>query len=192
MVIALRRLAALLLLAGSAYAQAANLIKNPSAEEGADGWEISGAAIVEKTIDGNPHFVIRNHGTFSQDVRLPEKSTGKFALLIGRLEADKRTGLPYLYGYVLASANSKSGLIRDFLQSKTMFYSGATEKEWAVSWGIFKIPSGASSIRLLMMQSGPGALEDGATARFDDLGLYIFATQQEANTFVETYRKQNR
>ena len=36
----------LLVALSAAYAQSANLIKNPSAEEGTDGWEVTGAAIV--------------------------------------------------------------------------------------------------------------------------------------------------
>jgi len=68
-------------------AQPANLLKNPNADLGASGWRVYGDATVEQTDDGNSRFVVRNHGYFLQDVTLPQDSSGKYALLIGRVSS---------------------------------------------------------------------------------------------------------
>ena len=186
----------LLLAAGSAYGQIPNLLRNPKAEDGTANWETYGLATVEQSKDGNSHFVVRNRGYFSQDVRLPDKSTGKFVLLIGRLASDRinpdksSTGLPYLYGYLLSLANTKGGLINSFLQSDTMFCSATRENEWVTAWGIFKIPAGAGTVRFLLMQAEKaGVPQNGSAARFDDLGLFIFGTQEEARAFVKAFHQ---
>jgi len=61
----------------------ANLLLVPEADDfKGKFWRTSGEATVED-FGGTKRFVIRNGGRFSQDVRLPEKSGGKYVLLIG-------------------------------------------------------------------------------------------------------------
>jgi hypothetical protein len=98
-----------------------NLLLNPNADSKTENWRFSGQATVEE-FDGDTVFVVRNQGSFSQEVNLTESDIGKFALLIGRgsserINADGAiTGLPYLYGYMLGSSSPKGSRIYDYLQ----------------------------------------------------------------------------
>ena len=57
--------------------------------------------------------------------------------------------------------------------------------EWVKMSGIFKVPEGASKIRFFLNQGlGRGVERDGSAARFDDVGLYIFPTEEEAKAFA--------
>ncbi len=57
--------------------------------------------------------------------------------------------------------------------------------EWVQLSGIFKVPEGANTIRFLLRQAErKGVPHNGSAARFDDLGLYLFATKEEAESFV--------
>lgn len=57
--------------------------------------------------------------------------------------------------------------------------------EWVQLSGIFKVPEGANTIRFFLRQAErKGVPHNGSAARFDDLGLYLFATKEEAESFV--------
>lgn len=182
-----------------ANAQSTNLLKNPKADDGANGWTVYGKATVEQTDDGNSRFVVRNTGHFAQDVILPAGSDGKYALLIGRVSSERInadaaiTGLPYLYGYMMVDANPRGGRVLSYLQGQQMLSSSRKENEWVTAWGIFQIPAGSGAIRFFLNQAERKDLpQNGSAARFDDLGLYIFATQDEASAFVNAYQGGNR
>jgi hypothetical protein len=65
-------------------------------------------------------------------------------------------------------------------------WSGAPN-QWSWLWGIFRIPPGTAQIRFFLMQSQlRGEPHEGLPARFDDLGLYIFSTEEAARNFVRT------
>jgi hypothetical protein len=184
-----------LLFASFANAQPANLLKNPNADDGANGWRVYGKATVEQTDNGNWRFVVRNAGYFLQEAILPDGSDGKYALLIGRLSSERInadgliTGLPYLYGYMMADANARGGRILSYLQGQQMVSSSRKENEWVTAWGIFQIPAGTGAIRFFLKQAERKDLpQNGSAARFDDLGLYIFATEPEASEFVKAYQ----
>jgi hypothetical protein len=93
--------------------QTNNLLQNPNADDGANSWRAYGDAMVEQTSEGNWRFIVRNQGCFLQDVTLPTGSIGKYALLIGRTSSERInvdgaiTGLPYLYDYMMESANPR-------------------------------------------------------------------------------------
>jgi hypothetical protein len=150
----LRALLALLLLCLiiiQARAQAENLLQNPNADFEAQHWRAFGQATIEE-VNGNRLFVVRNGGYFLQDVVLPERSVGKFAVLIGRGSSERInpdgaiTGLPYLYGYMMAPGEPSGGRIFAYLQGQQMCSSATFVGEWVKMWGIFKVSEGAGRI----------------------------------------------
>ena len=99
------------------------------------------------------------------------------------------TGLPYLYGYMMVDANPRGGRILSYLQGQEMRCSSRKENEWVTAWGIFQIPAGSGAIKFFLNQAERrGVPQNGSAARFDDLGLYIFATEGEAGEFVKAYK----
>jgi len=178
-------------------AQTGNLLQNTSANDGTLNWHAYGAATVEKSSNGDWHFVVRNKGYFLQDVTLPEGSMGKYALLIGRVSSERInpdgaiTGLPYLYGYMMERASQRGCVIKAYLQGRELLCRAGSENEWVPVWGIFCVPPGTGAIRFFLNQAEQkGVPQNGSAARFDDLGLYLFATEEEARAFVEAYKEQ--
>lgn len=176
-----------------AIAQSTNLLQNPGAEMNAEHWQAFGQATIEE-FDGKRSFVVRGGGYFLQDVLLPEGAAGQYVVLMGhgsseRINADGAiTGLPYLYGYMMASDKPNGDRIFDYLQGQRMLSSAKVANEWVKMWGIFKVPVGASTIRFFLNQALRGGVpHNGSAARFDDLGLYLFATKEEAQAFVDQY-----
>jgi hypothetical protein len=178
----------------STVAQSNNLLQNPSADDGVNHWRAFGDAAVEQTPESGPHFRIRNGGYFLQDITLPEGAGDKYALLIGRMSSERInadgaiTGLPSLYGYMMESANPGGGLILSYLQGQQMLCVAGEENEWVPAWGIFQVLGGSSTIRFFLNQAERKDVpQNGSAARFDDLGLYLFDTEKEANAFVKSY-----
>ena len=180
----------------SAFGQTNNLLWNPNADDGTSSWGAYGDATVEQTSDGNRHFVVRNRGNFFQDVTLPTGSTGKYALLIGRTSSERIntdgaiTGLPYLYGYMMESTDP-GGRIKSYLQARSMLCWAKNPNEWVTVWGVFEVPSGTGVIRFFLNQAERKDIpQNGSAARFDDLGLYLVTTEEEAMALVQVYYEQ--
>ena len=172
----------------SASAQSDNLLQNPSADLNGQFWQVKGEATVEE-VSGNHCFVVRNGGSFRQDVTLPRGAAGQYVVFIGRGSSERVnadgsvTDLPYLYGYMLAEGEGRKERILDYLQG--MLGRSTFANEWVKMSGIFKVPEGASKIRFFLNQGlGRGVERDGSAARFDDVGLYIFPTEEEAKAFA--------
>ena len=181
----------------SAFAQTNNLLWNPNADDGTDSWRAYGDATVEQTSDGNWRFVVRNQGYLLQDVTLPDGSVGKYALLIGRTSSERInadgaiTGLPYLYGYMMESSDPSGGRIKSYLQGQRMLCWAKNPNEWVTVWGLFEVPSGTGAIRFFLNQAERKDVpQNGSAARFDDVGLYIITTEEEAVAFVQVYNEQ--
>ena len=176
---------AILSLSAVCHAQSPNLLKNPNADQQAAFWRAFGEATVEES-----RFVVRNGGYFFQDVELWDDAVGQYAVLIGlgtseRIDSDGTiTDLPYLYGYMMADSNS----IVAYLQDQQMRAPVATMNNWATLWGIFQVPEKTKRIRFFLNQAlAKGTPYSGSAARFDDVGLYLFATQKEAQDFAAQY-----
>lgn len=174
--------------------QVRNLLQNPNADGGPEFWRAFGDAKVEAAIGTNLCFVVRNGGYFIQDVPLPDDVTGQYALLIGRgaserINEDRAiTGLPYLYGYMMEQGPANGGRILAYLQGQMMLARTTTRDEWVDMWGIFQIPEGAKRIRFFLNQAERrGVPHNGSAARFDNLGLYVFATEKDALAFANQY-----
>jgi hypothetical protein len=178
----------LFLAAVSAGAQTENLLRNPQADLGAQHWRVFGQAAIEE-INGNPCFVVRNGGSFQQHITLPQGAAGRYVVFTGRGSSERVnpdgsvTDLPYLYGYTIAEGEGGKERILDYLQG--MLGRSTFTNEWVQMSGIFKVPEGATKIRFFLNQGLTRGVErNGAAARFDDLGLHIFSTEEEAKAFV--------
>jgi hypothetical protein len=187
-------LLALCLSAITAGAQTENLLRNPKADLEEQYWQTFGQAAVEE-VGENRVFVVRDGGYLLQDVALPGDAVGKFAVLIGRGSSERInpdgaiTGLPYLYGYMMAPGGSEGGRIIAYLQGQRMLCSATFVGEWVKMWGVFRVPEGAGSIRFFLKQAlRRGVPYNGSAARLDDLGLYLFPTEEEAESFAASYR----
>jgi hypothetical protein len=183
-----------LLFAVIAVGAQTNLLLNPNADSKAENWRVSGQAAVEE-FNGDKVFVIHNRGSFSQDVNLTESDIGKFALFIGRgsserIDADGAiTGLPYLYGYMMNSGNPKGGRIYAYLQGQQMLARPPYQDEWVVMYGIFRIPEKTGTIRFFLSQAERKYVpQNGSAARFDNIGLYLFETEEDALRFAKAYK----
>lgn len=172
----------------SASAQSDNLLQNPNADLKGQHWQATGEAAVEES-NGEHCFVVRNGGSFHQDVTLPQGAAGQYAVLTGRGSSERVnpggsiTDLPYLYGYMLSEGEGGRERVLDYLQG--MLGRSTSANEWVVMRGIFKVPEGATKIRFFLNQAlRRGDERDGSAARFDDLGLYIFPTRKEARAFA--------
>ncbi len=183
-----------LLTAVSVNAQLQNLLQNPNADLDSQYWRATGQATVEMSTGNNPCFVVRNGGSFFQDVLLPDDAVGQYAVLIGRGSSERInpdaaiTGLPYLYGYMMEQGEPNGGRILDYLQGQKMLSSAKSRDEWVDMWGIFRVPDGTKKIRFFLNQAlRQGVPHNGSAARFDNVGLYLFSTKEDAQAFVNQY-----
>lgn len=174
--------------ASTHHAQSRNLLENPNADQGVKLWRAFGEATVEVGVGNDSCFVVRNGGYFFQDVLLTNDAVGQYAVLIGRgaserINADGAiTGLPYLYGYMMAE-NGDSVLA--YLQAPQMLARPNIRDDWVDMWGIFRVPEKTKRIRFFLNQGlRNGVPHNGSAARFDNLGLYIFAAKEDAEAFV--------
>jgi len=172
-----------------------NLLQNPAADLQSESWRAYQKATIEPCAPNNPCFVLRNGGYFLQDISIPADAAGQYALLIARASAERVkpdgsvTGLPYLYGYMMDSTDPRSGKIIDYLQGQEMMARQATENEWRTLSGIFKVPDGTKSLRFFLKQGlAKDSPHEGSATRFDDVGVYLFKTKQEAQSFLDSQR----
>jgi hypothetical protein len=175
-------------------AQPRNLLQNPNGDQAAEFWRAFGEATVEQVTGNNLCFVVRNGGYFIQDVPVPDDAAGQYAVLIGRgssqriHEGGAITGLPYLYGYMMDKAGPRGGHVLEYLQGQRMRAKTKIRDEWVDMWGIFQVPEKTKVIRFFLSQaSRSGVPHNGSAARFDNLGLYLFATKEDAEAFVSGY-----
>ncbi|HZS47828.1 MAG TPA: hypothetical protein VFC63_22350 [Blastocatellia bacterium] len=149
-----------------------------------------GDAAIEE-IDGNPRFVIRNKGFFSQDVELPG-AVGKYVLIIGRVSSERInpdgaiTGLPYLYAYLLQGMTADWRAI-DYINDPTTLGRPKEKDQWVYAWGVHRVPEKTDGLRFFLNQAErKNVPQNGSAARFDDLGLYLFDTKEEADAFAKS------
>jgi hypothetical protein len=178
-------------LSASVKAQSHNLLQNPDASVGGKSWRAFGEATVETTTANDAHFVVRNGGYFFQDVELPKDAAGHYLVVIGhgaseRINPDGAiTGLPYLYGYMMQPPPPGGKEILEYLQGQNMLAHTSVKDDWVSMWGIFEVPEGTTKVRFFLNQAlRAGVPHNGSAARFDNLGLYLFATRKEAQAFV--------
>jgi hypothetical protein len=171
----------------TADADARNLLRNPDAREALRFWNPEGNATIEK-VDGNPCFVLRRGGTFSQTVSISEGHEDLYVVFIGRVwsesvQADGAiTDRPYLYGLALDESKER---ILGHLQAATMRGRSRRAQEWETVYGIFHVPDGTTRIVFQLGQGlRKGVPYSGAAARFDDLALYAVGDESAARAIV--------
>ena len=176
-----------------------NLVENGDARAGASGWNLDrlplrGARQPDKnafveTWEGVPCFVLRNHGSWNQQVRLHEDHEGKYLLIIARGSServhpdDNITDLPYLWAQVLNDAPPSNDNVfqRMGLQSKT-------PNQWKTMHGIFRMPKNGRAITLkLSLGSRNGTPHDGSAGRFRHVEMRLFESRAEAEAYVAVY-----
>jgi hypothetical protein len=176
-------------------AQSTNILNGPFADEYMNYWNADGDAVIEE-LNGDPCFVLRDGGFFSQEIDLPEDAFGKFILIIGLVSSEQInangiiTGLPYLHGYMMAEStkNANSVKIYAHLQFTDAFDSINIENEWVVKWEIFPVQDDSGKIKLFLGQAERrGVPHNGSASRFDDLGVYVFSSVEQALMFVDDY-----
>ena len=123
---------------------------------------------------------------------LPAGAVGMFAVLVGKGEADRInedgaiTGLPYLYGLVVAADRTR------FLahwQGQKLLARPRAAGEWVTMSGMFSVPYGAASIWIELKQAErKGSPQNGSAARFSDVRLVLFPTEAAARAYVEGYK----
>jgi hypothetical protein len=180
------------LAATGAFARAqSNLLQNPNADLQSQFWRAYGQATVESCATNNPCFVLRNGGYFAQDVNISSDAVGGYAVLAARASTERVnpdgsiTGLPSLYGYMMDAGNPRGGRVFDYLQGQNMSARHVAKNEWVTLWGIFQVPEGTARIRVFLNQAlARDVPHDGSATRFDDIGVYLFTTKQEAQSFV--------
>ncbi|MBN2205834.1 MAG: WD40 repeat domain-containing protein [Candidatus Aminicenantes bacterium] len=169
-----------------------NLIKNPSANRGTRDWQPDGEAAVDRTEDGDPYFSVRNGGSLRQVVDI-SGSTGRTVLVIALAACERigtggdRTDLPLLSGEMASAEDDRDLTAR--LTAKTMLHAVRTPGEWGAVWGAYRIPPGTGSVRLYLGQARGAAPHDGSAAWFDDVGVFLFDSDEEARAFVPLYEK---
>ncbi|HJX90609.1 MAG TPA: hypothetical protein VJ372_08940 [Pyrinomonadaceae bacterium] len=170
-----------------------NLLQNPNADLQSQFWRAYGRATVESCSGGTPCFVLRDAGYFFQDVNLSNDAIGRYALLIAHASTERVnpdgaiTGLPALYGYMMEPGQGTGGNILNYLQSQKISLLNMKKDDWVTLWGIFQVPQGTGRIRFFLSQAErKGVPQNGSAARFDDVGLYLFPTKEEAESFVNT------
>jgi len=168
-----------------------NLLTNSAAEYGLDSWLVGGDVTVEE-FNGNRCFVVRNGGQLMQEVELPRSTTSGFLVFVGhgstsRVDPDSGiTDRPYLYG-LMKTADGRR--ILGYNQGETMRSHTTKPDDWATLWGVFEVPAGTSRVVFEMSQGlRLGIPHNGSPARFDDVGLFVFANPNDAEAFVQRYR----
>jgi len=185
-----------LAMAAATYSQPPNLLLNRNADEGGERWRFffEGAS-VEHGPGRNPHFALRNGLSIIQIVRLPQGSAGKYAVLIGRASSDKadnatRKGLPVLFADTRAEFEPGQYTVTSTpVDHQWMPPRSARPEEWVTVTGRFQIREGTVAIKFGIGISGDPERKPATrpAARFDDLGLYLFGTEEEADLFVRMY-----
>jgi len=162
---------------------ARNLLQDPLPGS-LSGWTFQGDASAERT-----RFLIRNGGRAMQDIVLPQNSTGKYLLIFGWLSSEgidaagATTGQPTLSGYLMAPTG---GEINIYLQGAELRYLPRTPNTRAPAYGIFQVVPNSGRVRLFLGQAQTrGASLAGSAARFEDLGLYLFDSGEEARLYLD-------
>lgn len=172
-------------------ASGATLIDNGDARSGRRFWSRAGEADVEPC-GGDACFVVRNGGSLTQTILLPDDVDGKFVVVVGsgsteRINPDGIiTGLPTLYGTI----GSRDGVrILGYLTQQQMAGRPSTINEWVPMSGVFRMPPDSDRVSLRLGQaSARGTPHNGSAARFDDVGVFVFATEGQARSFVASWR----
>ncbi|MEK7094848.1 MAG: hypothetical protein AAB886_01955 [Patescibacteria group bacterium] len=128
-----------------------------------------------------PAYAERDYGilisyTKAEDVRDEITQNGKRDI----------TGLPYVYGMY----TDGNGQVLQYLEKTTTRHRGTTDGKWAVTYGVFKIPTGAKNVIVSLNQAlYAGKTYDGKSANFKEPAFIIVRSKAQANRIKSEYRK---
>ncbi len=167
-----------------------NFLRNGSATNGLQAWKPYGEANVMET-KGNHFFSLRNGASLLQDIKVTTTDV-HYALLIGAMNSERIgefTGLPYLWGSI-TNIDGDGNRKMNWLQGQKMRCAAQSPSEWAIGYGIFPIHPSAKMVQVKLAQAErKGTPQNGSAANFDDVGLYFFATEEEAKSFAESFQR---
>ena len=170
---------------------AGNMLVNGDAAGGTSGWRTQGSAVAER-IRGVTCFTVRSKGSFYQEVSLPSNTVGMFAAVVAKGQADRIspdgsiTGLPYLYGMV-ATADRKHFLA--YWQGQQMLGRPTDQAQWVTMSGVFSVPYGAAAVSIELKQAErKDSPQNGSAARFSDVRLVLFPTEEAARAYIDGYK----
>src|SRR4030095_16794505 len=126
-------------------------------------------------------FTVRSPSSFHQVVELPPSAAGWYAAIVGRGQAERVnadgsiTGLPYLYGMVIAANRTR---FLGYWQGQQMLARPAYPGEWVAMSGVFRVPQGAAAISVQLKQAErKDDPQDGSAARFADVRMVVFPSE---------------
>ena len=173
-----------------------NLLVNPGANGGTDGWSVSQAdAGYEACEPRNNCFVVQRFGGFVQDFKLPDSNVGQFALAVGFARAERTapeagiTDRPNLH--LIFSNQDRTRILysSNIVSLQTAIHSGSSP-DWQKIWAAYEIPAGAAWGNLRMsLGSRKGVEHDGSRGWFDDVGVFVVPTEAEARQIVSNYTR---
>lgn len=175
-----------------------NLLNNSSGENGTAGWHLYGKGGTIKADElGRPGdiFYTEDFGgvqsNLNQEIAVPREFHNAYIAVAGYLSINEaftepNSNKPYLSGYFIHKGN----YIISNLRADAMQYD-CQSKCWQPRWGIFKIPSTTEMIIIHMNHFVKAGEASSSNTRFyyDDLELRAFKTLQEAEEFIDLYKK---
>ena len=171
------------------------MLTNGDARQGSAGWKANGTGpgvATTEIIGGVPSFTVRSPGSFAQVVELPPSAAGWYAAVVGRGQSDRVngkdsiTGLPYLYGMVMAPDRTR---FLAYWQGQQMLARPDSPAEWVAMSGVFRVPQGAAAVSVQLQQAERrGDPQDGSAARFADVRMALFPTEDAARAYIAAYR----
>jgi WD40 repeat protein len=171
-----------------------NYLNNPNANQHQQFWQTSGDVAVEECAAGNPCFLTRWDGKLVGTALLPSDATGRYMLLIGTAAAERahegsgdQTGEAYIHGYG-EPLDPKLARGRHY-GAPTLQTATREPNTWTTIWGVFPVDEGIRKISFEIRQSDGHSAKNGSASRFDDLGVYLFDTEREAESFVARYER---
>jgi hypothetical protein len=171
-----------------------NYLNNPNANQQQQFWKASGEAAVEECAPGDPCFVTRWDGGLVGTATLPADAAGRTMLLIGSAAAERaharggdQTGEAYIHGYGEA-LDPELGIGKHY-SARTLITSTREADTWTTLWGVFPVGEGIRKLSFEIRQADGSSAKTGSASRFDDLGVYLFDTEAEAQSFVARYQQ---
>ena len=174
-----------------------NLLLNGQADYKTEHWNVKYNTTVEE-FNGDKVFVLRNDGNLQQWFQLDDEAIGKYALFIGRVigrvtskraDVDDKTppNTPYLFVATLVPKIVIS-------EGQILPADAKGENDWHTIYAIHQLPKEdftgflKCSLHQRNSRKGENAPNEGSAVRFDNLGLYLFDTEEDALKFAKAYK----
>jgi hypothetical protein len=91
--------------------------------------------------------------------------------------------------YVLVIAMGSTERVVESTKGSTGLHYFTEPNTWHPLSGVFLVPKDTAKVRLSLNQAKGRAAETDSAARFDNVGVYIFDSAQEAQAIVKRYHQ---